>query len=79
MRTTVVFHHSLLDRSRQVRARLEHFDLFKVDVADDRPVAEVGERPDGIGERGRPRRRTRAAKLGAAAAAGPDDVRLRAF
>ena len=46
-RTTVVFHHSLLDRSRQRRARLEHFDLFKVDVADDRPVAEHGERPDG--------------------------------
>lgn len=47
MRTTVVFHHSLLDRSRKRRARLEHFDLFKVDVADDRPVAEIGERPDG--------------------------------
>ena len=46
MRTTVVFHHSLLDRSGP-RARLEHFDLFKVDVADDRPVAEDGERPDG--------------------------------
>ena len=47
MRTMVVFYHSLLDRSRKVRARLEHFDLFKVDVADDRPVAEIGERPDG--------------------------------
>ena len=38
---------------RAMRARLEHSDLFKVDVADDRPVTTERVKGRRIGERGR--------------------------
>ena len=41
---------------RATRARLEHSDLFKVDVADDRPVTTERVKGRRIGERGRPAR-----------------------